>query len=385
MKSLRLASSLLLATTLCAASGCRTAGVGDLSRQERLPTRSTESAADLLVEHNRNAELVRSLEATPGVTGANRGKHLPGAGGNLALELPRKFRLQVTAGMSGQEIADIGSNDQEFWFWFKDSPDKAVVYCNYDGDGASPLAVGLQPDWIIEALGLRVIPEEEAAGIEVTPGKDPTKKVLTQRVRNPRGDSLFKEMTFDLATRRVVEYQVYQADHKTRVARVAISEFDDFPVPATSGEPAARVFLPRKLRLEMIQEKMALNVVLSAVKVNRLDASQRIGLFSEPKKGVGRKDLAELIGVSTAPTSVRETMPAPPPRVRLNEPAPLGIDGALRTERDPAALAADLPPSYARGVADVVGPNIPTINDPLPRGARTPEGWRRALSAGIER
>lgn len=385
MKSLRLASSLLLATIVCASSGCRTAGLGDLSRREQLPARATESAAELLVDHNRNAELVRTLEASPSVSGANRGRGLPAAAGNLALELPRNFRLQVVAGMSGQEVADIGSNDQEFWFWFKDSPDKAVVYCNYDENGASPLAVGLQPDWIIEALGLRVVPDDEAASIEVSPGKEPGRKVLTRRVKTPKGDTLFKEMTFDVATRRVVEYQVFQSDHKSRVARVAISEFDDFPVPATPGEPAARVFLPRKLRLEMTQEKMALNVVLKEVKVNRLDASARTARFSEPTlKGIGRKDLAELIGLTTAPTSVRETMPAPP-RVRRDEPAPLGIDGAVRTDRDPTALAADLRPSYGRGVAEVVGPNIPTVGDPLPRSEPTRAGWRNPLSLGMER
>ena len=76
-------------------------------------------------------------------------------------------------------------------------------------------------------------------------------------------------------------------------------------------------------------------------------------------------------------------MPAPPPRVRLSDPSPdgEGVEGARRESRDPARVAVDLPPAYARGVEDVVGPTIPTVADPLPQAVQARSGWRN----GVER
>ena len=120
---------------------------------------------------------------------------------------------------------------------------------------------------------------------------------------------------------------------------------------------------------------------------------RREALFVEPKfSNYARVDL-ERTGLASAeetppPTSVRETLPAPAPapRVRLSAPTPLGIDGARRSSGDPAALSADLiPPAYARGVEEVVGPPIPTIAEPVPRFVESRSGWRGSMAAGLER
>jgi hypothetical protein len=392
MKSLRPASHLLAAAILIASAGCRTAGVNNLARQDSLPPRNVESASELLVEHNRNAEKVTSLEASPSVTGKNRFRLFPGASGKLAMERPRSFRMMVSA--VGTDVADIGSNDDEFWFWIKDSPEKAVYYANYDESGASPLAAGLQPELIIEAMGLRVIPDEEAAKMQVAPGKEPGTLVLTQRQKTPRGVEFFKEIVLAESTHRVLEQNVYAADHKTVLARAVVSGYKDYPVRSKSGEPDETVFLPQKIRLALSQDSLTLDVAMSEVKINRLESSRRQALFTEPHfNGFARVPLTERAGFASStpkskvPTSVRETMPAPPPGIRLGDPSPLGIDGARRTPRDrePSALAADLPPAYVRGVEEVVGPPIPTVADPYPLSVNANSGWRNSLSAGVER
>jgi hypothetical protein len=79
-------------------------------------------------------------------------------------------------------------------------------------------------------------------------------------------------------------------------------------------------------------------------------------------------------------------MPAPPPNVRLSEPAPLDVEGSSRRPQDPAALTADLPPSpRARGVEKVVGPQIPTVDEPQPVAVQARRGWRNALAPSVER
>lgn len=384
MSSFRLASFLLVASALTASAGCRTAGVGDLARKDVLPKRDGDSAAELLVEHNRNAERVQSIQAEPRITVASR-RTRAGVSGRLALERPRNFKLQISGPLN--DVADIGSNDREFWFWVKDSQPRGVYYCNYDESGSSPLAAGFQPDWIVEALGLRAVPDDEAATIRVSPGPQPGTLLLTHQQKAAKGDSVVKETVLDETTHRILEHRVFAADHKTLLARAAVSDYQEWPIPADAGAAEGTVYLPRRFQLEWPQEKMKLDVVMGGVKVNpRFTQTRREALFIEPQvAGIARVNLAARTGVATGPTSVRESMPAPPPRVRLSEPTPLGTEGARRLSRDPTALAADLPPSYARAVEDVVGPPIPTVVDPLPEAVQARTGWRHSLSGPIER
>ncbi len=48
--------------------------------------------------------------------------------------------------------------------------EKKIYWCNYDDLDSSAVAVTYQPDWIIEALGLKPISPEEAAKIKVGVG-----------------------------------------------------------------------------------------------------------------------------------------------------------------------------------------------------------------------
>lgn len=387
MSRLRLALSLFAALSLAALSGCRTAGVGDLTRRETLPGRGTPTAAELLVEHNRNAERVQSIEAKPSINVAGRRLSF-GASGRMALERPRNFKLVMSAGLS--EVADIGSNDKEFWFWVKDMPEKAVYFCNYEDEGSNNLAVGFQPDWIVEALGLRVIPETEMADITVTAGPMPGTWLLSQKHRTQQGETVYKETVLSSASKRIIEHRLKASDNKTLLTQAVISEYSPYPVKGENGQPAENVYLPRKFTLRWVQEKMALDVSLGNVAINQFEASRRDLVFIEPQiNGIGRRNLAERAAFTTndrsAPTSVRESMPAPPPRVRLEEPTPLGVDGAMRTPRDPASLSADLGVTPRRATETVVGPEIPKGSDPFPQTLEARGPGRGAFVGAIER
>jgi hypothetical protein len=385
MKSFRLALVMLLAGFSAAASGCRTAGVGDLTRRDLFPNHRGDSAAELLADHNANAERVQSVEARPWINVANRTR-MAGVNGKLAMERPRNFKLDISAGPLGQEVADIGSNEREFWFWVKDSPEKAVFYCNYDESGSSPLPSAFQPDWIVEALGLRVFTSTEAAAIQVVPGRDPGTVVLIQKQRSGKADTVIKETVLAESTRRIREHRVYASDHKTLLARASISEYKDYPLPAGSEGAEKTVYLPLKFKLEWPQEKMALEVGLRDVKVNTtFTQARRELLFVEPvMAGIGREDLAKRSALASDPTSIRETMPAPP-RVKLGEPTASAADAARKPLQAQITLGDDLPPAYARGVEEVVGPPIPTIAEPHPETVQARSGWRNSFAASIER
>jgi hypothetical protein len=348
MNGCRTVTLALLALTMSA--GCRTAGMGNLTQPPPKAARASGSAQQLVAELNRNAERVRTFEATPSINVYFPEGGGGGASGSLAFARPHDFKLVMSAAM--QDIANIGSNDDEFWFWMKpkDRKEKKVIYyCKYDESGRSPLAGMLQPDWIIEALGFRVIPPEEADAITVKPGKEPHTLVLDHPlgVGAGPGRSYRRETVLSETTHHILEHRVYSA-RGALLARATASDREYQSLPTGVDGTAEPVTLPTKLQLEWFQESqhnLRLVVVLSHATVNtEFDAARRAALFTEPPKKGERINLAELVGAGEDDPgqTVRNTRPAPPAGVKLGEPAPLGADETGRAPRDPVALTADL-------------------------------------------
>src|SRR5215472_10453311 len=112
MKVVRL--MLLAALATLSSSGCVL-----MNNRQPLPTpkplaQRTIDATVFVAEHNRNAEQIQSLKATPSIGIA--GKRLRGhSDAHLAMQRPRDFKLEMST-LRGKQ-ADIGSNDEKFWFW----------------------------------------------------------------------------------------------------------------------------------------------------------------------------------------------------------------------------------------------------------------------------
>ncbi len=349
--------------TLAMSTGCRTAGVGNFTRPEPLVTGATPAATELVAELNRNAERLQTFEASPTiyVTSPNLNG---GVNGHLAMARPRDFKLELATHV--YDVADIGSNQDEFWFWAMTrgrNAEKAIYYCKYDDMGNSPLAATLQPDWIVEALGFRTIPEDEAAAITVRPSKDGKTLVLTHPPGkgNSPGRAFRRETVLDAATHRIVQHVVYSPKNEV-LAQANIGEY--WPdIPAGSDGQGEKVQVPKKLTLEWTQEGMKLDVTLSSPRVNaEISPKRRALLFVEPtKKDHKRVNLAELPnpGVRQPPAAMRSTRPAPPAGVKLGEPSPVGLDDR-RSPQDPVALTADL----GAGSAPLVTPPLPSAPEP---------------------
>ena len=394
MNVARPASLALLAALALALAGCRTAGVNDLTRSSTIAPRSSEEARALIDEHNRNARLIQTFKAKPSIT-VRTAQGTGGVYGHLYLDRPRFFLLEVSH--AGSDVANIGSNDREFWFWVKDAKQRAIYYCGYDEIANSALAATFQPDWIIEALGLRIIPDEEADDITVTRGTESGTLVLTHRPTKVGSKTTTRVTVLD-AKHRIKEHRLLSGDQKTVLAVATVtSGYQEVAITSGGKETGESVFVPRALRLNWVQEKMVLEVELKAAEAGPEPFTQakREARFVEPKfHGYNRINLATLkpseapeIETETAQapeTSIRETMPAPPTRVRLSDPVPLGVEDSGRANREPIARAGavdDLPPRTAL-VDEYVGPRIPS--PPEPDGVKaesgTGTGWRNATS-----
>ncbi|MGE5754770.1 MAG: hypothetical protein ACM35G_03490 [Planctomycetaceae bacterium] len=388
---------LALQATL-ALAGCRTAGVGNLTRPEPIAPPSSLSARGLIAEHNRNAKRIQSFEAKPSIT--IRSEQMSGGiSGMLALERPRSFKLDLFNTI-GSKIGDIGSNDAEFWFWTKDGKQRAIYYCNYDDLASSSLAATFQPDWIVEAMGLRIIPEEEADEITVRRGTEPGTLVLTHRPTKSGGQTFTRVTILDESTRRIKVHKLFSGDQKVLLAQATVTGgYQSVPITSAAGETGEAVFVPRALKLDWVQEKLALEVTLNQAKAGKegFKQSRREALFVEPKLGRGfeRINLAKQAETRDPPeqaetrdppaTTVRETLPAPPTRVRLGEPTPLGLDETGTRPGDPGARADDDLPPRTAPVERYIGPRIPSPPEPESVRAAATSGWHNVPPSSFER
>jgi hypothetical protein len=341
-------------------TGCRAAGTGSLSLHPRPGLTQTSFDLDeFIAEHNRNAESIQSLKARPSI-GVATGRRLRfHVDGHLALQRPRNFKLEVAH--QAVPKADIGSNAEEFWYWVvsEDADNKSIYWCNYSELESSNLPFTYQPDWIIDALGLKPITPDEAARIQVHRGVDAGTTRLTFPVVRNQGEPYSREMVVSNADRRIKKLVIYSEKPRDRIAEAVPSNYQPYTVAGT-GSDRAKCYLPQKIKLDWKREQLVLDVALGEdVQINQLDRSIGADLFTEPDiPGYTRRNLAEL-SRGAGPdrrTTTRQTIPPPESRnsIQLGRPSPM-------TEEEPAGPNVGHRPTRRPEEADETP--LPTLDD----------------------
>ena len=279
---------LAIAATL-SASGCRAWNPGSLVPTPRPLAETTFDKNDFVAEHNRNADRIQSLEAKMSI-GVKSKLMQTTADGRLALERPRNFKLELLS--MGNVKADIGSNDEEFWFWVQND-EKKVYWCNYDEVESSSLAVTYQPDWIIEALGLKSISPEEAAKITKRTSDVPGTTALVFPSTRNGADTFTRMMIVWNHNRRIKHHRIYQGSvltSKNLLAQANVSRFAELDASTGETSDANKCYLPEHVNLEWKQDQLGLDVLLAkksdgqfAVKVNQFDSSRSCGACSSSR------------------------------------------------------------------------------------------------------
>ncbi|MFN5291781.1 MAG: hypothetical protein ACK5E4_16965 [Planctomycetia bacterium] len=139
----------------CCTMGCNSwPGLRDRD-QNRLPTENP-TAQQLVTFLNTNSQKVQAVQCNQVSIDAKQGNQTaPGLDGLMVCQKPRNFRLK--AKVVGQPAVDLGSNQQEFWYWIsKIEPVPYVFHCNYEDldRGNVRLPFPFHPDMIISALGM---------------------------------------------------------------------------------------------------------------------------------------------------------------------------------------------------------------------------------------
>jgi len=261
---------------------------------QQVPSR-TPTAPELVQYLNTNAQNVQSVQARVDME-ARQDRQPVSLGGYLACQKPRNFRIKASA--MSQPMVDIGSNNDEFWYWIGKADPPYVFHCSYR-DLARPEGVRMpfpfQPDMIIMALGIGEY-NADASKYQVQV-KGQTLDLVEDAV-SPQGQPVKKVTVFSRVPAvppqpQVVGYALRDKDGKD-ICRVTVHEVE------VMRDTQRYTQLPRKVTLVWPDQHAQLTMSLSRFQTNRV--SEQAGkLFL-------RSDLADLTSFDLA----RWAVDAPP-------------------------------------------------------------------------
>jgi len=292
----------LVLGTLLLAAGCTT--FPHLRKNQGQPAATPASTEvptkeAILGYLNDNAARVQSLRCKELDMDARQGLQSVGLRGQVVCQKPRNFRM--SASVLGKQEVDLGSNDQEFWFWVARAEPPHLYHCSYDdmarGQFRNPFP--FQPEWIMEALGLAEYGAPENYELKVQAHT----LELVQRTRSPQGVALTKVTVISRGkavppTPQVMGHFLFDANGKelmsAHITRVQIDK--------NTG-----AIVPREVKLTSPADKTELKLKFEDVTINDpalAHLSQR--LFTRPNlTNVTSFDLAR--GATASPTGIRRT------------------------------------------------------------------------------
>jgi hypothetical protein len=251
--------------------------------------------APALVDYlNQNAQRVQSVRAKVAMT-AQQGKQPVSLNGHLACQKPRDFRLKVN--MMGSPAADIGSNNDEFWYWFSKAPDPYVFHCAYSemATAKAQMPFPFHPDMVVAALGIAEY--DPTAKYELRDGKEIVE--LIQDAKTPAGESVkritvFRKYMAEKGQPQVLGHALVDAKGKM-ICKATVQKI--------TVDRATGAVIPTTVTIEWPAEEMSMKLFLSDVQTNALDKTASGRLFSRSDLTGDTFDLGK--GTRDRPSSVR--------------------------------------------------------------------------------
>jgi hypothetical protein len=372
---------IVVMASLAFAPGCRTLNLTSPNRLDRPGAdqrRLSPAASEIVEKWSDNAAKVRTLKAQPTVKLTSmdgRRRFSGGVSGRLAMERPRNFKLDLSTNFG--QVADIGSNDEMIWFWVKDGTE-GVYLARYTEDGQPSAPLNIDPQWVMEAMGLSVMTPEQIAKLDIRRDPNTRHMIFSERRDGPSGERWIKETEMDAAGDVVAHRLLEDQTPRKLIASAEIEGWQTIalpreagsaePPPASSGSGASEtVMLPEKIKLYWALDQLSIEVRLHSPQVNQpFNDDFRMAQFrpqekrgqkfidiSDPRLLASRRSRpAATMNRSDAGTVQRVSDPAPLARLKPPEP--------LKAPEIPSVLPGDPMPE---GVAPKrVGPVNPSLN-----------------------
>jgi hypothetical protein len=247
-----------------------------------------QSIESIVAYLNNNSSRVRTLQAgSLDVTATQNGQPI-NLRGKLVAEGPKGFRMSLDGPLGFSQVADLGSNNEEFWFWIKGpigGPPNPQYFCSYKDleQGVVSLQVPIQPSWIMETLGIGVYGPADRYTLDY----DNQTLRLSEKIRDPRGRVVTKVM---IMKRRETKPPDPQITHYILIDDATNREICSAHIAQTMIEQTTGAILPKRIDLNWPQQNATLSIIMDRVAAN---VSLQPGAFVRPSlSGVQSSNLA---------------------------------------------------------------------------------------------
>ncbi len=248
-----------------------------------------QSVESIVAYLNNNAGRIDTIQANSLDVTAS----MPGAGtinlrGKMVTKKPDGFRMSLDGPLGFAQVADLGSNRDEFWFWFKGpvgQPAPPQYYCSYKDleKGIPFMPVPFQPQWVMETLGLGPYGPPERYKLEYD---DQTLK-LVEKARSPQGIGVRKVIVMK---RRPTNAPEPQVTHYLLIDDLTNKEICSAHITQVTVDRGTGAVLPRKLELNWRERNATLSILLDRLAVNVALPEQ--AFVRRPMSGVQSYNLA---------------------------------------------------------------------------------------------
>jgi hypothetical protein len=259
-----------------------------------LPTRDEAVAAI-----NANSQRVQSLQSQGGtisVPGA------PAISAEVALARPKNLRFRAGTNLLGPEL-DLGSNDEQFWFWAARAPGSSVYFARHDQFHTSQARqlLAVEPSWLIEALG--VVSVDPARVTEGPLDAGNGRVQMRTSLPSSAAADYSRLIVFDAKHAHVLEQHLYDGRGEL-IATSRTSSHEHYPLDGVS--------LPRKIEVQIPTGGLRFQLDVTRWGINQA-APEGTQLYELPRAALSSYPFVDIADPSFVP-------PGAPPSVDPNGP-----------------------------------------------------------------
>ena len=251
-----------------------------------------------LVEYlNQESGRVQNLRASVDIDAKGGGQSI-GLSGRIAAQKPLGFRLM--ADVLGKSAVDIGSNNDEFWYWISQDKPPYLYHCSYKdlARGKVNVPFPFQPDMVLAALG---IAEYDIKGkYELREQARAGTWELLQSMVSANGQKVTRITVFNKEIAKSGHPQVLGhviQDASGNVVCKAVVE-------KVTEDRNTNTKLPSVVKIDWPSMKMSMKLMLHNIETNKLDNVRAAQLFTRTGLKYETYDLAR--GRAT-PSSLQQT------------------------------------------------------------------------------
>ncbi|MBX9678690.1 MAG: hypothetical protein K2X38_07985 [Gemmataceae bacterium] len=284
-----------LAFGVCLAAvsiGCDTFRWNFLNRDrqqqdDKSPLPGVPSVASLIMYLNDNSSRVQGFRCTDIDVRVDQGSIIaPHLRAKMMAQQPRNFLMSASA--LGSDVVDIGSNDQEFWFWSSKINPPYQFYASYKDfkEGrVRNLPFPFQPEWVMETMGMANFGPPERWTID----NDNQKIRLTEKITSPQGQPMRKVIVMHRRVQsapnpQVVEHLLLDDATGKEVASARILQVEIDPMKGG--------IVPTRMELRYPKDNVKLTLSMSRPEANPNVSS--VAFQRQRMQGVTSFDLARM-------------------------------------------------------------------------------------------